>query len=328
MSQKDFYQILGVTRNAADAEIKAAYRKLAKKYHPDVNKGNQAAEEKFKEISEAYEVLSDKKKRSDYDLMGAAGFGSGFNPGSQQYTYTGGAPGPEFDFSTFFGGGRASAGGRRRSPNFTEEEFGDLFGNIFSGAGPAGAGGRRQVPRKGADRFYTMEIGFIEACVGKTTKISLPGSSKGNKINVKIPPGVGPGSKVRLSGKGEPGPAGGEPGDLYIEIQVKPHPYFTREADDIYLEVPLTFLEAVEGASIEVPTLESKLQMKIPPGTQGGQKFRLKGKGVKHRKGDGNGDLFVIARIQVPKKVDDKGKQLLKEFSELHPQDPRKHLFG
>jgi len=330
MVQKDFYQILGVKRNASEAEIKSAYRKLAKKFHPDVNKGNKDAEEKFKSISEAYDVLSDKKKREEYDLMGAAGFGSGFQGGGgpRQYTYTTGGPGPEFDFSTFFGGGRASAGGRRRGPNLSEEDFGDLFGDMFGGAARGGARPGRQVPRKGADRFYTMEIGFLEACLGKTTKISLPDGTKTTKINVKIPPGVGPGSKIRLSGKGEPAPAGGEAGDLYIEIQVKPHPYFTREGDDIYLEVPLTFLEALEGASIEVPTLESKLQMKIPPGTQGGQKFRLKGKGVKHRKGEGFGDLYVIARIQVPKDVDAKGKKLVEDFFELNPQDPRKHLFG
>lgn len=322
---KDYYKTLGVSRNASEADIKSAYRKLAKKYHPDVNKGNAQAEEKFKAISEAYDVLSDKKKREEYDLMGAAGFGSGYQPGGGgHYTYTTTSGGPDFDFSTFFGGGRASAGGKRRGPNLSEEDFGDLFGDLFGGA----ARQRPQAPRVGADRFYTMEISFLEACLGKTTKISLPDGGKGSKINVKIPAGVGPGSKIRLSGKGEPAPSGGKPGDLYIEIQVKPHPFFTRKDDDIYLEVPLTFLEALEGASIEVPTLESKIQMKIPPGTQGGQKFRLKGKGVKHRKGSGHGDQYVIARIQVPKEVEASSKKMIEEFYEANPQEPRKHLLS
>lgn len=328
MAQKDFYKTLGVSRSASPEEIKAAYRKLAKKYHPDVNKGDKTAEEKFKDISEAYDVLSDKKKREEYDMFGAAGVGAGAGPGGGQYRYygAGGQPPPDFDFSSFFGGGRASAGGYNQT--FTEEDLGNIFGDIFGRGGAQGFRGTREKgPIKGADRYYTMEIDFVDAALGKTTKISLPNGKTTTKINVKIPAGVNSGSKIRLAGKGEPSPNKGKPGDLYIEVQVRPHPYFTREGDDIYLDVPITLKEAVAGASIDVPTLTGKINMKIPPGTQGGQKFRLKGKGVVHRKGSGQGDQFVVTHIRIPKDVGEDGKKLLEEFEEKYPLHPRKKLF-
>lgn len=337
MAEKDFYKILGVARGASEEEIKKAYRQLAKKYHPDVNKGDKKAEEKFKDVSEAYEVLGDKKKREEYDMFGAAGVGAGFSGqqggGGPHYYYTsqggpGGVP-PGFDFSSFFGGGRASTGGR--SQQFSEEDFGKIFGDIFGAGGMGGARGRsgpKQQPVRGADRYYTMEIDFMDACLGKTTKLSIPHGKGVSKVNVKIPPGVKQGSKIRLTGKGEQPPGKGQPGDLFIEVQVKPHPYFRREGDDIYLDVPISIYEAVEGASIEVPTLAGKLNMKIPAGTQGGQKFRLKGKGVLHRKGSGHGDQYVVVQIKVPKDVGPDGKEILEEFSEKYPLDPRKGLFG
>ncbi|MDX1386713.1 MAG: DnaJ C-terminal domain-containing protein [bacterium] len=337
MADKDFYKVLGVARGASEDEIKKAYRRLAKKYHPDVNKGDKKAEEKFKDVSQAYDVLGDKKKREEYDMFGAAGVGAGFSGqgggGGPHYYYSsqggpGGVP-PGFDFSSFFGGGRASTGGR--SQQFNEEDFGRIFGDIFGAGGMGGAPGRgraRQQPTRGADRYYTMEIDFMDACLGKTTKLSIPNGGKVSRINVKIPPGVDQGSKIRLAGKGEPAPGKGNAGDLFIEVQVKPHPYFRREGDDIYLDVPISVNEAVGGASIEVPTLTGNINMKIPPGTQGGQKFRLKGKGVQHRKGSGHGDQYVVVQIKIPKDVDPDGKKLLDEFADKYPLDPRKGLFG
>jgi len=331
MAQKDFYDILGVSRNAADADIKKAYRTLAKKYHPDVNKSNKEAEEKFKRISEAYQVLSNKKKRQEYDMFGTVGAGAG--PGGGPYQYSQGAQGPQgagFDFSTFFGGG----GGPRTSNRgfqYEAEDLGGVFGDLFSMGGVNRGQGRgrtawQEAPVKGADRYYTMELNFLDAVNGKTTKIAIPEKGKTTKINVKIPPGVDNGSKIRLAGKGEPSPGKGPAGDLYIEIKVHPHPYFKREGDNISLQVPITLEEAILGTSIQVPTADGQINMKIPAGTQGGQKFRLKGKGVKHRKGSGKGDQYVIANIVVPKKVDQEGKKLIKEFAQKHPLHPRKHL--
>jgi len=329
MGSKDFYKILGVSRSAKAEEIKKAYRKLAKQYHPDVNKGDKSAEEKFKDVSEAYDVLSDKKKREEYDMFGGAGVGAGAGPGAGQYYYQGqgGQAPPDFDFSSFFGGGRASTGGYNQT--FTEEDLGNIFGDVFGKGGAQGFRGQQRPrgPVKGADRYYTMEIDFLDAVTGKTTKISIPNGKKSSKINVKIPAGVDSGSKIRLAGKGEPSPNKGKAGDLYIEVQVRPHPYFIRKDDDIYLDIPITLKEAVGGASIEVPTISGKINMKIPPGTQGGQKFRLKGKGVAHRKGSGQGDQFVVAQINVPKKVGADGKKLLEEFEEKYPLHPRKNLF-
>jgi DnaJ-class molecular chaperone len=330
MAVKDYYKILGVSRDASQEEIKKAYRRLAKKHHPDVNKGDKSAEEKFKDISEANEVLSDKKKRQEYDMFGAAGVGGGFNAGAGQQYYP---PGGGFDYSTFFGGGRAGAGGKGSS--FSEEDLNNIFGDIFGMGASAGMGARRpgarssrwEAPPRGADRHYTMEIDFLDAVQGKTTKIALPEGGKMTKINVKIPAGVDNGSKIRLAGKGEASPGRGEPGDLYIEIHVRPHPYFRRQGDDVYLEVPVTLEEAVNGTSIEVPTIAGKIKMKIPPGTQSGQKLRLKGKGIPHRKVGGSGDQYVAIQIQIPKDLDAEGRKLIEEFSKRYPLNPRKGLF-
>jgi DnaJ-class molecular chaperone len=333
MAQKDYYDILGVARKASEAEIKKAYRGLAKKHHPDVNKDNKASEEKFKEVQEAYDVLGDKKKREQYDMFGPAGAaaGAGGFGGGGPYYYSSGSGGagvpPDFDFSSFFGGGRASAGGS--SQTYRGEDAADLFGDLFGMGGFGKGKGRRtgRGPAPGADRYYTMEIDFLEAALGKTSKISVPEGNKTTHINVKIPPGVDTGSKIRLAGQGEASPNGGKAGDLYIEVRVHPHPFFTRQGEDIYLNVPITVGEAVNGASIEVPTIDGSIHMKVPPGTQGGQKFRLKGKGVAHPKGSGRGDQFVVAEIQVPKDIGEDGKKLIREFEEKYPLEPRKHLF-
>lgn len=320
MAKRDFYEVLGVHSKASDEEIKKAYRKLAKKYHPDVNKGDKASEERFKEISEAYETLSDKKKRQEYDMFGAAGAsgpaGGGFGAGPG---------GGGFHYSTYTG-----PGGQNQQFDF--EDLNSIFGDIFGAGGTKGRRGARGptgggAPLRGADRSYSMEIDFLDSVRGMTTKIAIPSEGKNEKIQVKIPPGVKTGSKIRLAGKGELSPNHGAPGDLYIEVKVKPHPYFTREDDDIYLQVPITLKEAVDGAQIEVPTIDGKLNMKIPSGTQGGQKLRLKGKGVAHREGNSKGDQYVVVQIKLPPAVDDESRRLIEEFDRRNPYQPRKDLF-
>ncbi|MCE9625499.1 MAG: DnaJ domain-containing protein [Deltaproteobacteria bacterium] len=332
MAEKDYYQILGVSSTAGDDEIKKAYRKLAKQHHPDVNKGDKGSEDKFKDISAAYDTLSDKKKREEYDMMrkyGGMG-GGGFRPNADSYTYRG-RPGGGFENSTFTGPGGENV-------QYEFNDLGDIFGDLFGmggvkqpgrGGGKTFGGGKgRAAPIRGADRTYSMEIDFLDSVRGTTTKISLDAGGKMEKINVKIPPGVKTGSKIRLAGKGEPSSNQGPAGDLYIEIKVRPHPYFTREDDDILLQVPVALGEAVNGATIEVPTVDgSKLKMKIPAGTQGGQKFRLKGKGVPHRDGSGTGDQYVVVQIELPPKLDEESRNLIEEFSKRNPYQPREKLF-
>jgi DnaJ-class molecular chaperone len=201
------------------------------------------------------------------------------------------------------------------------------MGGVKGGAKGFGTKGPRSAPIRGADRTYSMEIDFLDAVRGITTKIAIESGGKAEKINVKIPPGVKTGSKIRLAGKGDPSPGGGPPGDLYIEIKVRPHPYFTREDDDIYLQVPITIGEALDGSQIEVPTVDGKLKMKIPPMTQGGQKFRLKGKGVPHRHSEGRGDQYVVVQIHLPPHLDKESRNLLEEFSKKNSYHPREKLF-
>src|SRR5262245_571261 len=298
---KNYYETLGVSRDASEEEIKKAYRRLAKRYHPDVNKGDKQAEERFKEISEAYETLSDKEKRKQYDMFGGfapgAGAGAGgFDPSQWGRTYTWTSPGnpggggTAFDFedlSEIFRGTGAGARGKassgtRKSPPF--DDLSDIFGDIFN----VPRGGKEKArprpegfgPSKGQDVYYSMEIDFLEAARGTTSKISVHRSGKLEKIDVKIPAGVNNGSRIRLAGKGEPGLQGGAAGDLYIEIKVKPHPIFWREGDDLFMDLPLSIGEAALGTVVRVPTLGGHGDLKVPPGTPSGQKFRLRGKGV------------------------------------------------
>lgn len=302
---KDYYKVLGVSKNAGQEEIKKAYKKLARKYHPDVNPDNKAAETKFKGISEAYAVLGDKNRRQQYDQFGAGGFAGG--------PFGGGGPGGggfqfdfgDFDFSKF---GRGGSG-----------DIGDLFGDLF------GKRTRQQQwgPRKGGDLEYSLEIGFEDALWGKTTDIMI----RGERLKVKIPAGVENGSRVRLAGKGESGIGGGARGDLYIRLRVRPHSFFERNGSDIYCELPVKFDEATLGAKVKVPTVDGSLTMTIPPGTQSGQTMRLKGKGAPRLKGSSRGDMYVRVRVAVPKKLSKKSKEILKQFSELTPEDPRKDFF-
>ncbi len=368
MAKRDFYEVLGLKRGAAEADIKRAYRKLARRYHPDVNPGDKAAENRFKEITEAYEVLQDPEKRRQYDLFGPDGFRAtaGPPPGGP-----GGAGFGGFDFGRMDFGG---AGG----------DLGDLFSDLFGGgqvhresAGPA----------KGEDLHYSLDINFEDAVKGTGTEVSLQkrivcsacggsGAPRGSvvetcpdcggsgrraaaafrrvgapcprcrgtgkisrdpcgvcrgqgsvfgteRIGVKIPAGVDTGSRIRLAGKGEPGRNGGPPGDLFIVTRVRPHPVLERKGDNLHVEVPITITEAALGARIEVPTVEGQTSMRVPPETSSGQVFRLRGKGVPHLKGGGQGDEFVTVKIVAPRNLDARSQELLREFARLNPSDPR-----
>lgn len=357
MSKRDYYEVLGVSNSATKDEIKKAYRRLSKKFHPDINK-EPGADEKFKEAKEAYEVLSDDQKRAQYDQFGHVDPNQGFGGGAD---FGGGFGGFEDIFNSFFGGG---GGGRRRDPN---------------------------APRQGADLQYTMTLKFDEAVFGKEADIEIPreetcdtcdgtGAKPGtkvetcthchgsgqisveqntpfgrivnrrvchycngtgkeikekcttcsgtgkvtrrNKIHVKIPAGVDDGQQLRVAGKGEAGINGGPSGDLYIVFHIRPHEFFERDGDDIYCEMPITFVQASLGDEVEVPTLHGKVKLKVPSGTQTGTKFRLKGKGVPNVRGYGTGDQHVIVKIITPTKLSEKQKQLLREYADISGQTP------
>lgn len=300
MATKDYYEILGVSKSATEEEIKKAYRSLARKFHPDLHPQNKKEmEAKFKEINEAYGVLSDPKKRSDYDLTGQVtfepGMGGGYPP-----------PGGGVNFEDFgFGGG----GG-----------FEDLFSDIF------GRARRRPGAQKGADLEYSIGLDFIKAVRGADVKVTITRKTGAETLTVKVPPGVKDGSKVRVAGKGEFGYGASQPGDLYITINVLPHPYFKRIDNDIHVEVPVNIQEALLGAEIQVPTIDGFTTIKIAPGTRSGQKLRLKEKGV-YLQGGRRGDEYIIVQISTPKSLDKKSKELIEEFSRINPYEPRKGLW-
>jgi curved DNA-binding protein len=312
---KDYYKTLGVNKNTTPEDIKKAYRQLALKYHPDRNKGDKEAEEKFKEINEAYAVLSDPEKRRQYDMFGAEGFRQRY---SQEDIFRGFDIGDilkDFGFGTsdifsvLFGGG----GGKRRRVKYTT--FTGPFGQYTPGAGGpdyadyfarGGAG-----PSKGRDMISDLTITLEEAAAGAEKLISIRRDGKAEKIAVKIPPGIDTGKKLRVAGKGERGAGGGPPGDLYVRVQVQKHSLFRREGDDIYCDREIHFSEAALGTSIEVPTLNGIKKVKIPPGTSGNKKLRLKGEGIPYLKGKGKGDAYVRIVIKVPKKLNSKQKTLV-----------------
>ncbi len=302
MAEKDYYEILGVKKSATEEEIKKAYRNLAKKYHPDRNKGNKEAENKFKEISEAYAVLSDKEKRDQYDRLGREAFS--FGGGGGQNPFAG------FDFSQFTrGGARRPRTGRR-----TESDFTDIFSDLFGG----GAAGFEEIPMRGTDINAELTIGFREAVTGATMDLTVNGSH----IKVKIPEGVADRQTIRLRGKGAPGSTGAPPGDLNVLVHVKPHPFFERKGDDIYIDLPVTVGEAAQGAEIEVPTIRGPVRARIPAGTQGGQTFRLTGKGVK-KKGGGYGDEYYRVEIVLPPNPP---PDAVEKIESAYPESPRANL--
>ncbi|MEW6109224.1 MAG: molecular chaperone DnaJ [Nitrospirota bacterium] len=354
---KDYYEILGVDKKASQDEIKKAYRKLARKYHPDLNPGDKNAEQKFKDINEAYEVLKDEKKRAEYDQFGRSPFGEG---------------GPGFDFRTYTSGDRFDFGG-----------FGDIFSDLF-GAGT----GYEKADLKGPDLIMGLELTLEEAFSGVTKPITFTrevsckdckgtggegyqqcdkcrgtgkiSTSKGffrmsqycnacggtgkkitkicklcggqgktfhtETIKVRIPAGADTGSRVRVRGMGGAGQGSGPAGDLQIEITVKPHPVFTRKEDDLYIDLPVTFGEVALGSKIEVPTIDGVAAMTIPPGTQGGQKFKLSGKGFPSSKTGRRGNQYVNIKIAVPKNITDKDREAINEIETLYKESPRKGM--
>ncbi len=358
MAKQDYYELLGVPRNASEADIKKAYRRQAMKFHPDRNPDDASAEEKFKEAKEAYDVLSDARKRAAYDQFGHAGV----DP--------------------------AAAGGHSaRGANFSDI-FDDVFGDIFGG----GRGGRRSTVFRGADLRYDLDLNLEEAVQGTTARIRVPtlvacatcegsGAKPGTSpvtcttcggqgqvrmqqgffsiqqacprckgrgkivsepcttcrgqgrteetrtLSVKIPPGVDNGDRIRLAGEGEAGEGGGPSGDLYVQIRVRPHPIFTREGNDLYCEMPIAFTTAALGGELDAPTLEGRVKLKIPAETQSGKLFRLRGKGVRSVQGHDTGDLLCRVIIETPVNLSERQKELLREFGETleekHEHSPR-----
>jgi molecular chaperone DnaJ len=292
--EKDFYKILGVAKDVADAELKKVYRKLAKENHPDLHPGDAKAEARFKDISEAYDVLSDKEQRREYDAIRAMGGGARFQAGGH------GGQGFEDVFSNLFGGGGFQGGG-----------FPGGFGGGFGG------------PQKGSDFTTTSTVDFIDSIKGTTIKINIGG----DPVSVKVPAGIMDGQKLKVKGKGQQSPNGGPAGDLVVTIKVKPHPVFVRDGDNVRVMVPVTFAEAVLGATIQVPVLgEAPVKLKVAPGTPNGRTLRVKGKGVQGAK---QGDLLATIEIAVPAHVNEKAQALLKEFeAEIPAEDPRADLIS
>lgn len=303
--EKDFYEILGVSKDVSDAELKKVYRSLARKYHPDANPGDQKAEARFKEISEAYTVLSDKAQRAEYDQIRA------MRAGGPRFSAGGGQGGFDDVFGGMFGGGMPRGGA----------DFSDLFSGLFGGS-QGGYPGFRE-PTKGRDVVSRVTLDLRTALQG--TDITLEGAG-GQKIKARIPAGVKDGQKVRLRGKGFPSPDGGKAGDAIITVGVPKHPVFSRDGDNLRVVVPVTFAEAVLGATIEVPTIEGDVvKMKVPSGTPSGQVLRVKGRGV--RAGAALGDLLVELQVAVPSHLSGKAKAQIEKLIEALPEEnPRDDL--
>jgi len=312
MAKRDYYEILGVSRTATEDEIKRAYRKLALKYHPDRNKGNKEAEERFKEINEAYAVLSDKGKRQQYDTFGAEGFHQRF---TQEDIFRNFNFGDIFQdlglsgdiFTTLFGGSFGQSA-RRHDVGSGASGFGQFFRQ-----GPSGF--EQSAPRKGSDLLTELNISLEEAAKGGQRRLKLGGGGAAEEITVKIPAGIRSGQKLRLEGKGQPSPVGGKAGHLFIQIYVRDHPIFKREGDDIVVEKEIPLSQAILGTSIEVQTLDGNRRVKVPPGTQSHTRLRLRGQGISHMKGEEKGDLYVKVIVRIPKNLTDKQKELTKELA-------------
>jgi len=318
---KDFYKILGVSKDVSPAELKKAYRKLARKYHPDANPGNAAAEAKFKEISEAHAVIGDPEQRKEYDAVRAMG-------GGARFTAPGGA-GQAGGFEDVFGGMFGGGGGRQQSYSFQQGGFDDMLGGVFGRGGGFGtsSGGFRGHggPSRGLDVVATATIDFITAVHGD--QITLQ-TQDGRPIKVKIPAGVADGQKIKLRGKGQPSPDGGESGDIVLTITVRKHPVFEREGLNLRVTVPITFVEAALGATIEVPTLGGPpVKLRVAPGTPSGRVLRVKGRGVTTPKGVG--DLLAVVQVAVPSHLSKEAEERLEAFAESLPKEnPRDDLLA
>lgn len=337
MAQRDYYETLQVSRNASPDQIKSAYRKLAKKYHPDRNRNDKTAETRFKEIHEAYEVLNDPQKRKAYDQYGQAGLHggrpSGAGPAAGWRTGPGGARvyswssrgGPTGDevpiedledlFSVFGGGGRGRAA---TSP------FDDFFARKAGRGGPHPTGPATAEPPTSRDVEHEVTLTFDQAIHGTQLELQFSrGDNTTQRVSVKVPPGVAEGQRIRIRGKGQPGPGGAGNGDLYIVCRIQPHPYFRRVDHDIYLDLPLTISEATLGARIEIPTLEGRTVLSVPPGTPSGAKLRLKDRGVKPPGNKPRGHLYAIVRIVPPRNLTPRQRELLEQFRDQGENSPR-----
>ena len=311
---KDFYAVLGVKKDVSEADLKKTYRKLARQYHPDSNAGDAKAEAKFKEISEAYSVLSDPEQRTEYDQVRAMGSGARFTSGAP-----GQAGGFEDVFGSMFGQGNRRAG-------YQQNGFEDLLGGMFGGGGFGRTSGGYQGyggPTRGRDLSASTTLDFLTAINGDTISLQPSG---GKPIKVKIPAAVSDGQKIKLRGKGEPSPDGGEPGDLVLTVTVRKHPVFERDGINLRVDVPVTFVEATLGATVEVPTLGGEpVRLRVAAGTPSGRVLRVKGRGVTTSKG--TGDLLATVHVAVPSHLTEAAKKHLEAFAEAMPKEnPRADL--
>jgi curved DNA-binding protein len=314
----DLYGVLGVSKSAEADAIKKAYRKLAKDLHPDKHPGNKKAEERFKSVNHAYQVLSDAKKRQLYDEFGEEGLREGFDAdkvraykqwASQERAgggFRGGGGGGGVRLEDLFGNAQAGGG----------EGIGDMFGDLF------GRSRRPRGPVRGPDLNSSVTVDFASAVHGTTIELRIQG--EGSPVTVRIPPGASEGSRVRIAGQGAPSPNGGPNGDLLLDIHVEPHRYFRREGDDLHLDLPITVAEAVRGAKVKVPTIDGSVTLKVPPGTQSGQVMRVRGKGVT-RKGV-TGDLYVHFLVHVPTAASPQLNELVDKIAAFQSEDPRSDI--
>ena len=323
---KDFYAVLGVSKDVSEADLKKTYRKLARQYHPDSNPGDAAAEAKFKEISEAYSVLSDKEQRKEYDQVRAMGSGARF---------TAGGPGGQGGFEDVFGGMFGGGGGAGQRTRFGQGGAGgagggfeDILGGMFGGGGfGQNTGGFRGFggPTKGRDVSATTTLDFATAIAGDTVKLA---QGNGRPVTVRIPAGVADGQKIKLRGRGEQSPDGGEAGDLVVTVSVRKHPVFERDGQNLRVDVPVTFVEAALGATIQVPTLGGDpVKLRVAPGTPSGRVLRVKGRGVPGK--NGTGDLLATVQVAVPSHLSDKAREALDALAAALPdEDPREDLLA
>jgi molecular chaperone DnaJ len=334
MKKRDYYEVLGVPKGASEAEIKKAYRRLARKLHPDVNPGDKTSQKRFQEVQEAYDVLSDAEKRRAYDRFGHAAGSPGFDP--EAASGFGRAGGP-------FGGGGSPFG----NVSFESTDFSELFGNLFGGGARARTG-----PEKGEPSYGTIEVPFRDAVLGGTATLSLRREkecptcggtgrvgrgpcttchgagrvAETERVRIRIPEGTADGGTIRIPGKGGPGLRGGEPGDLFVTVRVAPHSYFERVGDDVHGVVPITVKEAYSGAEIDVPTIHGTVRAKIPAGTQGRQKFRLRGKGVKSPRTGETGDHIYTVKITIPTNRTPAGSDAVTLLDSLYEKPVRADL--
>lgn len=319
MSKRDYYEVLGLSRGANETEIKKAYRRLAKQFHPDQNKQSKDAEARFKEVQEAYDVLSDVDKRARYDQFGHAGVDPRTGGGSVWST-TDGEPVDLSDFADIFNFAGRSGGARGSG-------VGSIFEQMFSGHG-GGSPFEEAASSGGRDLEHTVTLSFDQALRGTTLQLELSAGRRSETIEVRVPAGVRPGQRIRVRGKGQPGSSRRAAGDLFVRCEVSPHPYYRREGDDVYLELPVTIVEAALGAKVDLPTPEGPRTVTIPAGTSSGAKLRLTGLGMPNPKGAGRGDFYAVVKIVAPASLTPLQRESLQALAESGLGNPRSGLWA